>query len=143
MGAQVGNGGSGRTRRSLAEINVTPLVDVVFLLLVFFLLTSTYVTQESVELSLPSSDSAAVRDQAPVTVSLDADWALYLDGRAVDASEFEAVLSASLTERDTEAVTLKADRSVQLQSLLRIMDRIRAAGAAELALATDPRTGDE
>ena len=55
--------------RIRTQLDVTPLIDVVFLLLIFFLLTSTYITRESIELNLPSSDTAVARDDAPVVVT--------------------------------------------------------------------------
>ena len=59
--------------RIRTQLDVTPLIDVVFLLLIFFLLTSTYITRESIELSLPASDTAVTREETPLIVALDSE----------------------------------------------------------------------
>lgn len=129
--------------RIRTQLDVTPLIDVVFLLLIFFLLTSTYITRESIELTLPSSGTAVAREDAPVVVGLDRENRLYIGDETVSAVELEAALSRSLSGRDRKAVTLKADRSVELQSLLDVIDRVRSAGATELSLATGPEFQSE
>jgi biopolymer transport protein ExbD len=129
--------------RIRTQLDVTPLIDVVFLLLIFFLLTSTYITRESIELNLPSSDTAAAAEDAPVVVGLDRENRLYIGDETVSAAELEARLARSLSGRSRKAVTLKADRSVELQSLLDVIDRIRSAGATELSLATGPESLSE
>ena len=129
--------------RIRTQLDVTPLIDVVFLLLIFFLLTSTYITRESIELSLPSSDTAITREETPVVVALDRENRLYVGDRIVSAEELEGALSSSLSGRSRKAVTLKADRRVELQALLDVIDRIRSAGAEELSLATGPEPVSE
>jgi biopolymer transport protein ExbD len=129
--------------RIRTQLDVTPLIDVVFLLLIFFLLTSTYITRESIELSLPTSDTAVVQEEMPLVVALDRENRLYVGDRIVSAVELEAALSSSLSGRNRKAVTLKADRRVELQALLDVVDRIRSAGATELSLATGPESNSE
>ena len=124
--------------RIRTQLDVTPLIDVVFLLLIFFLLTSTYITRESIELSLPTSGTAVAREDLPVVVSLDREDRIRVGERVVTAAELEAVLAQSLSGRTRKAVSLKADRSAELQRLLEVIDRIRSAGAVELSLATSP-----
>jgi biopolymer transport protein ExbD len=118
------------------QLDVTPLIDVVFLLLIFFLLTSTYIAPEALELSLPTSGTASPSENLPVVVSVDRHERLRIGEREVTLEQLEAMLSTELLNRERKAVTLKADSTAQLQPLLDVIDRIRAAGAAELSLAT-------
>jgi biopolymer transport protein ExbD len=126
--------------RIRTQLDVTPLIDVVFLLLIFFLLTSTFITPEAIELSLPTSGTGTPSRTLPVVVSLDRYDELRVGERQVTLQQLEAVLSQSLSNRERKAVTLKADSTAELQRLLQVMDRIRAAGAAELSLATRPQS---
>jgi biopolymer transport protein ExbD len=128
--------------RIRTQLDVTPLIDVVFLLLIFFLLTSNFITPEAIELSLPTSGTAAPSRTLPVVVSLDRNDELRVGEREVTLQELEAVLSQSLSNRQRKAVTLKADSTAELQRLLLVMDRIRAAGAVELSLATRPQSSE-
>ena len=125
--------------RIRTQLDVTPLIDVVFLLLIFFLLTSTFITPEAIELSLPTSGTGSPKWTVPVVVSLDRYDELRVGEREVTLEQLEAVLSRSLSNRERKAVTLKADSTAELQRLLQVMDRIRAAGASELSLATRPQ----
>ncbi len=119
-----------------SHLDIAPLIDIVFLLLVFFMLTSTFLVPEAVELELPESSSAEQVETTPVTVSLDDQGRLALNGEPIERERLRPALEA-LLKRDADApVTLKSDARTELQELLEIMDEIRAAGGDSVALAT-------
>lgn len=119
-----------------SHLDIAPLIDIVFLLLVFFMLTSTFLAPEAIELELPESSSAEPVETTPVTVSLDSQGRLALNGESIERERLRPALEA-LLKRDADApVTLKSDARTELQEILEIMDEIRAAGGDSVALAT-------
>jgi biopolymer transport protein ExbD len=129
-------------RRRKALINVTSLIDVVFLLLIFFVVTSTFLERPGIDLSLPEAGSSA-SEVAEVSVRISADGGLYVGESPVTPEELTEVLEARLREAGTTEVTLEADRRVSHGRVVAAMDAARKAGATGLVVATRPETGGE
>lgn len=126
-------------RRIATHLNVAPLVDVVFLLLIFFLLTSTYIAPQALDLVLPSSRSATSRSQGPVTVVLDRAGVISVDDRKVAAGELQEAVARALAAAATDAVTFESDGGVSVQAMLDVLDSVRLGGGRELLLVTRPK----
>ncbi|MEX2501613.1 MAG: biopolymer transporter ExbD [Trueperaceae bacterium] len=127
-----------RTRRArLAPIlDLTPMVDVVFLLIIFFMVSTTFITLESgLPVDLPQAQSAQAQAEGTPTVTIDAGQRIYLAGTEVDEASLVPMLEALLAERGTDVVVLRADQSVPHGLTVRIMDAIRRAGAQRVAIA--------
>lgn len=127
----------GRSRIDF-HLDMAPLIDVVFLLLVFFMLTSTFLIPESVDLSLPESRSADVLEQSPIAITLDQEGRLTLNGETILLKTLQERIKPLLENKPENSVTLKSDAGAKVQSLLKVMDEIRAAGGRDIALATSP-----
>jgi len=119
-----------------AHLDIAPLIDIVFLLLVFFMLTSTFLTPEAIELELPESSSASVAVATPIIVSLDQRGQLALNGKHIELDKLRTAIEPLLKEGADSAITLKSDAHTEVQQLLKVMDEIRAAGGSNVALAT-------
>jgi len=122
--------------RIRSHLDIAPLIDIVFLLLVFFMLTSTFMVPEAIELELPASSSATVTDITPIIVSLDSAGQLALNGERIERAQLRAAVAALLDANADAAITLKSDARTEVQQLLAVMDEIRAAGGTDVALAT-------
>ncbi len=122
-----------------SHLDIAPLIDIVFLLLVFFMLTSTFLTPEAIELELPESSSAAVAEATPITVALDQDGQLTLNGERIGLDQLRPAIVTLLKQDAETAITLKSDARTEVQQLLKVMDEIRAAGGSNIALATTPK----
>ena len=129
-------GGPGRRK---ALINVTSLIDVVFLLLLFFVVTSTFLERPGLDLSLPAASPTEVARRDEVTVELDADGATWLDGARLEAANLEGAIADALAAAGTERVVLEADERVPHGRVVEAMDAARRAGATGLVVATRPR----
>ncbi|HUP01709.1 MAG TPA: biopolymer transporter ExbD [Gemmatimonadota bacterium] len=123
-------------RRRKAGINITSLIDVVFLLLLFFVVTSTFLEQPGLDLALPEASTAEGEREGDVTVSVAPDGTVYLAGEAVPAGDLAGRLEAALSVRDPKRVILEADRSVSHGRVVEVMDAARRAGATALVVAT-------
>lgn len=117
-------------RRPRHGPNLTPLIDIVFLLLVFFMLTSHFVRDQSLNIALPEAANAAdLNDDGPVEVVLEAGGGLSIDGTAVTPDELSARLRQLLESRPQKLVTLRGDRAAHLGAAVAVLDAARQAGA--------------
>ena len=119
-----------------SHLDIAPLIDIVFLLLVFFMLTSTFLVPEAIELELPESKTASATDITPVIVLLDKTGQLALNGENITLEQLQQAIKPLLTENADTTITLKSDARTEVQTLLKVMDEIRAAGGSNVGLAT-------
>ena len=121
----------------VAEINITPLTDVVLVLLVIFMVTTSVVANQGKNIDLPG---AAISDQAPrgVTVEVTPDGQIAVNDVAVRSEDLFQVLSAALQSSREKVVILRGDRAVLLGQAVNILDVAQQAGAQSIALATTP-----
>lgn len=129
---------SRRTRRARLSpvLDLTPMVDVVFLLIIFFMVSTTFITLESgLPVDLPQASSAEAQPEGLPTVTIDASERIYLAGSEVDVATLVPELQAILREQDRDVVVLRADQSVSHGLTVRVMDAIKRAGATRVAIA--------
>ena len=126
-----------RPRRRHRGLDLTPLIDVVFLLIVFLILTASF-QEPSLTLDLPSGSTAENSDRESVLlVELDAQGHLAVDGDSVATDSFQKALEAALGSAEQRVVRLLADRRVEYGELLPVIERIRASGAQAIDLVHD------
>ncbi|MGH7558592.1 MAG: ExbD/TolR family protein [Gemmatimonadota bacterium] len=126
-------------RRRKALINVTSLIDVVFLLLIFFVVTSTFLERPGIDLTLPEAGSGET-EVSVVTVRIVADGQIFVGSQPVPLEDLARVLETRLRAEETTDVTLEADRSVPHGRVVAAMDAARRAGARGLVVATRPES---
>jgi biopolymer transport protein TolR len=121
----------------MAEINVTPFVDVMLVLLIIFMVTAPLLTA-GVPVDLPDSRANAVDNpQQSVTVSLDAAGNIYLDDAPIPAGEFAAALAAIDRSGDGPDITLRADRALDYGRVMAVMGELNRAGLNRISLLTN------
>ena len=134
MGAGVKRSTGGRRHRPMGEINVTPFVDVMLVLLIVFMVTAPLLTV-GVEVDLPKTKAGAINaDAAPLVVSIKADGSLYLQEAAVDAEVLIPRLKAVSNANPDVRIFVRGDRAVTYGDVLGVMGRIQAAGFEKVAL---------
>ena len=126
-----------RPKRPTLSIDMAPLIDVVFLLLIFFMLTSSF-APPSIPLTLPKAASAAPTETAKVVVSLDQAGGISISEKPITEAEFEAALRAALDQNATTTVHFRGDTSVDYGVFLKLISRARNAGASQFHLVHDP-----
>ena len=124
-----------RSKKLAVAINIAPLVDVVFLLVIFFAVSTTFLETGGLKLELPTSSSTATREAEQVTVLLAADGGITLSGETLDSDELTTRLRGLLEETDDRVVTLRADTRTSHGDVVKVMDAIRSAGAEGLTVA--------
>ncbi len=124
--------------RPMAEINVTPLVDVTLVLLIVFIITAPLLTY-AIKLELPDARSAPVgAPPAAVNVSIDASGALYWNGSPIGSALLQALLKATAGQTPQPELHLRADRSVRYESVAQLMSAAQQAGIRHIGFVTDP-----
>jgi len=136
-----GNGrrrGGGRNRRPMSEINVTPFVDVMLVLLIIFMVAAPLLTV-GVPIELPRTAATALPAEAeePLTVAMTADGAILLQNTEIAPEEFIARLRAVATERASEKVFLRADGAIPYEAVMQVMGALNASGFTEIGLVTE------
>jgi biopolymer transport protein TolR len=131
-------GGHNNNRAVMAEINVTPLVDVMLVLLVIFMVTAPMM-QQGVQVNLPKADTKAMTPaEESVVVSVDKSGRIFIDKEEVPAGDLRKRLSALFATRAKKEVFLKADAGVPYGEVVRTMADIKGAGIERLGMVTEP-----
>jgi len=132
-----------RKRAPMSEINVTPLVDVMLVLLIIFMVTAPLLVA-GVPINLPDSRAKALdQGEKPVQISLDTDGRLFIDTKEVRPADLPARLSAIKSSGDAQGpqVYLRADRGIDYGDVMRVMGEINRAGLTRVALVTTEDQG--
>lgn len=116
-----------------SEVNLTPMLDVVFIMLIFFIVTTSFIKESGVEIQRPESSAASPQPDAQVMVAITPEGAVWVDGRPVDAHRVGDEVAALVS--GDGGVVIQADRDATTGLLIEVMDRIREAGVEQVAVA--------
>jgi biopolymer transport protein ExbD len=119
------------------QMPLTSLIDIVFLLLIYFLLTTNFMVAEGINVSLPQAQGGAPQTQEDITVYVDREGRAFLLDQEVPLDQLLKRLREMIGGQKERLVIVKADRSVILNKAVRVMDLAKAAGAGKLCLATE------
>jgi biopolymer transport protein ExbD len=119
--------------------NFSSLTDIVLQLLIFFLLSSSFVMQTGIKVQLPKAEVGEAQSAKNIVVTLTESGNLYLNGEQVLISSLGAKLSSLLGKEQDQVVIIRADRTVSLQRTVEVIDVAKAVGAAKFMIATTPR----
>ena len=129
------------TRRSGQAPNLTPLIDIVFLLLVFFMLTAHFVKDEGLPIELPEAISAtSIEDEKPLELVITEAGLITIAGKQMRADVVAAHLSSLLAARDEKRVVIRGDAAVTLGDSVKVIDAARQAGASGVDIVTEQPT---
>jgi len=135
MALSSGNGGD---RRMMAEINVTPLVDVMLVLLIIFMVTAPMLTQ-GVDVNLPQADARALHgEEERLVITVDANSRIYVGRQPVEFNRLGGTLRAILERRADRQVFFRADRAVSYGFVVKVIAEVRNAGVEKLGMVTEP-----
>lgn len=115
------------------EVNLTPMLDVVFIMLIFFIVTTSFIKESGVEIERPESSAASPRPDAQVLIAVTPEGAVWVDGKPVDVHRVGQQVAGMLS--DDGAVVIQADRASTTGLLIEVMDRLKQAGVDQIAVA--------
>ena len=127
----------GRTQSSLAEINITPLVDVVLVLLLIFMLTAP-VLQSGIEVAVPQTRTVNQLTEERTVVTIDREQRVYLQDKPVNLAELPGLLRSKSADPSRKVIYLRADGKVPFGAFASVMDAVKQAGITNISIVTRP-----
>ncbi len=131
----MGNKNSDQDGDIVAEINMTPLIDIMLVLLIIFMVSSSAAIESGLDVSLPEVSAVSDKSDAAVVVSLTKTGELAVQGENVDRTKLATAIANKLKELKTKSVILEGDGDANLESAMEVMDIARAAGAENFSVA--------
>jgi biopolymer transport protein TolR len=128
---------SGQTRTSLAEINITPLVDVVLVLLVIFMITAP-VLQSGIEVAVPKTKTVKEITEQRTVLTIDRDQQVFLGDKAVNIHDLPQLLQQPGVDPAKKIIYLRADERVPFGAFASLMDAVKQAGITNISIVTQP-----
>lgn len=128
--------------RLVSDINITPLTDVVLVLLIIFMVTSPFLIRSSIKVDLPkakTSGEGASAKEAPLVLTFTLDKKIYLDDEEVKKERLISSLKRRLSAKTGKVVVISADQGVEYGKVVEILDLVKAAGGHKLAFATQDK----
>ncbi len=144
MGASIGvrKGGHSRRFRPVAEINVTPMVDVMLVLLVIFMVTAPLLTA-GVQVDLPKTNAAPLKgDDQPLSVTVDAHGKIWIQETEVQLDELAPRLQAITSQKPETRIFVRGDKTIDYGRVMEVMGVLGAAGFPKVALVTEVKGSD-
>ena len=126
-----------RPRRKVV-INITSLIDVIFMLLLFFMITSTFLEQPGIKLELPAARTSAHAEPQEFVLTVDKKGGLFLNRRPLAMENLEAEIRKAMPDMKDAALVLKADQEISHGLVVRIMDLAKRGGVRKLIIGTKP-----
>jgi biopolymer transport protein ExbD len=127
---------------SEVNINMGPLVDMVFLLLIFFVVTTSFVKETGIDVHRSTAATAEMKERGNIMLGISADGQVHLEGRRIDVRSVRALIERALAEDPESGVVIVADKDSNTGTVVQAMDQCRLAGAMNVSLAAKRDTGE-
>lgn len=124
-----------RSSRTTPGLDMAPLIDMVFILLIFFLVNTSYVKETGIEVSRPTASTATVENKTAVLIAIDPQNRIFMEQREIDLRAVRANVERNLAENPEAAVIVVADKASSTGTAIQVMDGCRMAGANNVSLA--------
>ncbi|TMP48577.1 MULTISPECIES: biopolymer transporter ExbD [unclassified Pseudoalteromonas] len=117
------------------EINMTPMLDVVFIMLIFFIVTASFVKEAGIDVNRPEAATAVKKERANILVAISDKGEIWINKRQVDVRAVQANIERLKAENPQGSVVIQADKKATTDILIKVMDASRAAGAFDVSIA--------
>jgi biopolymer transport protein ExbD len=118
-----------------SNIDMTPMLDVVFIMLIFFIVTASFVKEAGIDVNRPEAATAVKKDRASILVAISDKGEVWINKRRVDLRAVQANIERLKAENPQGSVVIQADRKSTTDTLIKVMDAARAAGAFDVSIA--------
>ena len=118
-----------------AGIDLTPMLDVVFIMLIFFIVTSSFIKESGIEVNRPQADTASSQEKGNILIAVTADGQVWLDKQVVDVRSVRAHVERMRQEQPEGMVVVQADQDARTGLVVQVMDQARLAGVQDVVLA--------
>jgi biopolymer transport protein ExbD len=121
-----------------AEVNMTPMLDVVFIMLIFFIVTASFVKESGVDVNRQYASTAEPKESANIFIAISADNQIWIDKRVIDPRAVRANIERLYAENPQGAVVIQADKDSRNGLLIQVLDSAKLAGVESISVAADP-----
>ena len=121
--------------RKEVDINMSPLIDLVFLLLIFFMVTTSFVRETGIDVQRPSASTATITENGNILVAVSSEGTIHFDGRKIDIRSLRSHITRALSENPEGSVVIVADKVSYTGKVIQVMDQCRLAGAKRVSVA--------
>ncbi len=118
-----------------SSVDITPMLDVVFIMLIFFIVTATFIKESGIEVDKPEAATAVVQEKASILIAIDAADNIWINRRQVDIRSVRSIIERLHAENPKGTVVIQADEESRNRTLVQVMDASRRAGVYDIALA--------
>jgi len=132
-----------KTKKRKVFINITSLIDVLFLLLIFFMVTSTFLEKPGMDLDLPDAETGVLKEVKDLVVQIDRQEQIVLNGKPINIDEISSAFQTSYAGNPQVSLVLEADRRVSHGLVVTLMDIAKKAGIKKLVIATQEKIENE
>jgi biopolymer transport protein ExbD len=122
--------------RGQPEIQIAPLIDMMFILLIFLLVTTTFVRETGIDVQRPQAATAAELDRSAIMIGIGPGGEVHFEGRRIDLISLRTLIEQQLTRSPESGVVLIADKQTPTEALVRVMDEAQMGGAKRIAIAS-------
>lgn len=120
-----------------STIDMTPMLDVVFIMLIFFIVTASFVKEAGIDVNRPDAPTAVSKPRATILVAINEKGEVWMNKRRIDIRAVQANIERLKAENPQGSVVIQADEKAQVEILVKVMDASRAAGAYDVSIAAD------
>ncbi|NGN98887.1 biopolymer transporter ExbD [Grimontia sp. S25] len=124
-------------QREDAQIDLTSMLDIVFIMLIFFIVTSTFVRESGVDVNRPTASNATSQKSVGIYVAVTANNDIYIDKTRVDEERVEATLTRLVSEQPEASLVIQADEHAYSGTVVKVIDAAKGAGIVKIALAAE------
>jgi biopolymer transport protein ExbD len=117
------------------DINLTPMLDVVFILLIFFIVTTSFVRETGIDINRPSAETAEKKSKGNILIAIKPNGEIWVDNRSIDIRAVRANIQQLKARYPQSSVIIQADRDARTGILVQVMDQIRLAGVQDISIA--------
>jgi len=125
----------------MAEINITPLTDVVLVLLIIFMIATPVLLQPGIKVDLPKAKAAEANTEKNLTITISQNGEIYLDDQRVEFTRLKYEIAQRLRDNPGMAVIVKGDKEVRYETVVKVIDAAKQSGAKKFALGVELRDG--
>ncbi|WP_394125558.1 ExbD/TolR family protein [Vibrio hepatarius] len=129
--------GRRQSKQEEAQIDLTSMLDIVFIMLIFFIVTSSFVRESGVEVNRPTASNVVSQKEAGIFVAVTSANDIYIDKRMVDVERVQATLEHLLLDRPDASLVIQADEHAYSGTVVKVMDAAKGAGVKNIALAAE------
>lgn len=130
--------GSSRRRGIIVDINVTPLVDIMLVLLIIFMLTANLIAKQAIEVELPRASQSTTLSPTQLTVTITRDGTFYLNGKPTTPIAFRGEIQAAVSKDPKTQVIIAGDKAVSHGRVVWVLDVVKSLGVTSFAIQIDP-----